>query len=201
MQSLGVSKYGLGKIKKQDWHGYAREAGALAASSTGAARVWTWVRQFRPCAFLAFYSVEAVAAQSLVSPAPIHHTETMHTSVEEFVPSVRSLPWRAVLDLRKDRRVAAFRRWLFQQSGSDSKPKANNSKAIDTLWKAFGELKVSTPKEVIKGIASNLPLPIPLNPASVAISGKAIYDAHHFNKKYDWLIFLHTLQKASSIQD
>jgi hypothetical protein len=51
--------------------------------------------------------------------------------------------------------------------------------------------------EVIKGIASNLPLLIPINPIGLTVSANAIADARRFEKKYDWLLFLHSIKKAA----
>ena len=44
-------------------------------------------------------------------------------------------------------------------------------------------------KNVVKGVASNIPLPIPVNPVSIVCTGRDILKEINFEKKYGWLYF------------
>jgi hypothetical protein len=76
-------------------------------------------------------------------------------------------------------------------SETDSSP---SQAAIDSLWDAVSELKPDIVGETIETIISNAPLPIPINPAGIALSVKQLHDAYEFSKRYEWLLFLHTLR-------
>ena len=195
-ESLGMSSYKLKKFKKENRYGYFEEARAIAVSSSGSARVWASLRQQVPCALVGFLRAEIVAAERAFATGPRTRATLFRDAVQAFVPSVRSLPWEAVFALRKDRRVSAFRSWL--SARRDSVEATDDGKrALDDLWSAIGELAVDVKTEVIKGFASNVPLPIPINPIGLALSAKAIAHARRFEKKYDWMLFLHLIKKAA----
>jgi hypothetical protein len=197
MESWGVSRRRLRQIASDDRIGYFRECNAILASATGGARAWAQLQGFTNCSLVSFLRVEQVAVDKLVSVSRVDRMEGLYRPVEVFVPSVRGLPWEAIVQLRRHRGVKTFRRWLagLQKPASIT---PNADQAIESLWNAFGELKVSTGVEVIKGIIGNIPLPIPINPASVALSAHSITRSAKFNKRNGWLTFLHAAHRASS---
>lgn len=197
-ESLRMSSYELKKLKKENWYGYVRETNALAVTSTGSARLWTILRQQVPCALVGFYRAEIIAAEHVLTTAPRTRATLFRDEVQAFVPSVRDLPWEAVFALRKDKRVSAFRSWLSAHTGLVGGTD-NSKRVLDSLWSAIDDLAVNVKTEVIKGIVSNIPLPIPVNPVGIATSVKTIGDARKFEKKYDWLLFLHSIKKAAEV--
>ena len=44
-------------------------------------------------------------------------------------------------------------------------------------------------KNIVKGVVSNIPLPIPINPVSVVCTGYDIMKEIDFDKKYGWIYF------------
>jgi hypothetical protein len=196
---LKVSPARLQELKRRDEHySYTRECNALVEMATGSARAWLHLQSRSPCSLIAFNEVEEYAMARLVGMGnhdEFRSIDSIYSPVELFVPSIGELPWTAINDLRKDGRIGSFRRWL---TSSGSKIPASKDEALEELWDAFGELRVSTGGEVVKGILGNLPLPIPVNPAGLALSGQSIVSSRRFDRRRGWLMFIHSMRSASS---
>lgn len=190
-ESFGLSRRRAKELQLRGDYGYLSDANGLA-STVGAVRAWHILQTSAPCAFLAFNKLEYTMGIETLT-ANVRSADLQFTVTETYVPSVRGLPWEAVFRLRKDRRVVAFRAWLEQRAAQD----VNTEHVINDLWRAFGELTPSTRGEVLKALASNIPMPIPVNPASVAISTRSVVRAGRFNRRNKWLIFLHAQKKES----
>jgi len=149
------------------------------------------------CALVAFNQAELLAGQQLVEAGSVATGESLRDVVKAYVPSVRNLPWDAVFARRNDKRVGAFRRWLAASSRLNETKSARIQRAADDLWSAVKDLQTDTKAKILKGLAGNMPLPLPVNPFSIALSAKAVRDAHQFEKKYDWLLFLHSMHDAT----
>ena len=76
-------------------------------------------------------------------------------------------------------------------------PKEHADRLINRLWNAVNALKLDVGSETLKALVSNLPLPIPVNPASIALAAKSIKDATSFQHDYGWLLFILASQTAT----
>ncbi|MFC7246986.1 hypothetical protein ACFQO7_31295 [Catellatospora aurea] len=195
MKTLKLSRKRLRAIENEDRYSYLREYNGVTASAFGGAAIHRRLRQYVPCALVAFYRIEQLAALTVDATDRADDAQSMYEAVEMFVPSVRDLPWAAVADLRSHRKVRNFRQWL---AGSASPGgAAGRTQAIDALWAAIDELGLSTRMEVIKGIVGAAPFPLPVNPIGLAMSGRDIVHSWRFTRSRGWLTFLHSAHKAT----
>jgi hypothetical protein len=113
--------------------------------------------------------------------------------VEYVIPSLKQLNWNELFEIRQDGRAKAFRHWI-NENKEEIDSNGLQNLIYKEFWNVLTELKPNTSANVIKATLGNIPLPIPVNPISVATGIQDIYKARAFNKKYSWLLFIHDLQ-------
>lgn len=182
-------------IRKRGVIGYAwtRAAAYKAASATGGANAWRQINHVLPCDLICFNEAANFAAINRISSDVSKVDGTVMDAIEVAIPSVTGLGWDHVFELRKNRHVDAFRGWIAEKTDPQK-----SAEIIDGLWSAFGEIIPNPSSTVLKGITSNIPLPIPINPASVAYAAQDARQAIRFQKQHSATIFFHDLWRLTS---
>jgi hypothetical protein len=149
---------------------YAKDANAVAVTSTSSAIVWTLIRPITPCALVGVTRADIIAAQRLLAGDEVSSGRLFHDRVKAFVPSIQNLSWDSILRLRGDKCLDAFRKWLW--SASSRSKRGRGTHPVDELWKAVDEIMPNLKGEVVEGFVSNVPLPLPVNPIGLILTGK-----------------------------
>jgi hypothetical protein len=181
-----VSSDGIGKLKGSESYEYIKEGNALANSGVGSVLVWTMLRSHLECAYFAFNEVEFAAADLLLC----QNERSSFRAANLLMPDAGELSWEEVFDIRERPEAISFRQWLHSRNWGNSDNKSIEEDVIGALLDVVEDCRPNVGSEILKGVASNIPFPIPVNPASLAISAKSIFDARRFRRKYDWTYFL-----------
>ena len=176
-------------------YGWTREAAYYAVAATGAANAWRQINQVFQCDLICFNEAAAYAAKSRISSEISKADSSLLDTIEIAVPSVANLGWDHVFELRENRAVDAFRIW----AGNHGDPKESRD-IIEGLWSAFSDTIPNVKGAVLKGIASNIPLPIPVNPASVAFAAQDVRRALRYRQEHAVTIFFHELWRSTTEQ-
>ncbi|MFX0172503.1 MAG: hypothetical protein ACFE9L_11330, partial [Candidatus Hodarchaeota archaeon] len=195
---LGISVYKLKKLIQQDY-GYLRtlawEGYSMLSISFGHSKLWALLQPIRPCALIAFDEIELKVSQSMFNIDKLNDVSHFTEYLNVQIPSFTELNWATLIKLRKDRRIQKFREFIWSN-------KINSQVLIQRTQKelinAFEENIPVIKKEILKGIISEIPLPLPINPLSISQTLKDLYDGLSFKRKYDWLIFLHEIEKTKN---
>jgi hypothetical protein len=127
---------------------------------------------------------------------PPEAVELFRHIAESRVPDLSLLTWERVLELRHHAFLENFRQKVTELSISF---RSNNEGAIS---EGIRELELQELRElarlvqpaprtmILKSIASNIPLPIPINPVSIGIAVKELKEAYDRKERFGWLYFL-----------
>lgn len=185
-RQMNLSLHGVRKLKHENPYGYIREGNALANTAVGSVLVWTVLRTYVQCAYFAFNPVEFAAAYLLLKS----DEGTPFRSANFLLPNAEKLPWQEVFEIRGRPEAISFRRWFRSRMAGNANSQSIEADIIGALLEIIEDLRPNIGSEILKGIASNIPLPIPINPASVTLSAKSLANAVRFKKKYSWAAFL-----------
>ncbi|WP_143273699.1 hypothetical protein [Aquimarina sp. MAR_2010_214] len=114
------------------------------------------------------------------------------------------LSWDEIIILRKSEFIKDFRLKIFDWTTDFLKTKdvekfqSDLNKFInDAKFDFIDRKKPNLKKTSILGILGNIPLPIPVNPISLANSAKEIRDDIKIKKDFDWLFFIQKAYKMT----
>jgi hypothetical protein len=179
------------KVKSS--RGWIKEAAAIAVSATGSAEGWRRVNQVYPCNILCFNEADAYAAKSRITTNASPVTSQALKKIEAAIPSSEDLGWDHVFELRKSKHILSFRDWLGSPENVEDR-----GEIIDGLWSAFGDVIENPRTTHLKGLISNLPLPLPINPASIALAARDSRKAVQFHASHGTSVFFYDLWRLTS---
>lgn len=181
---------------KSEPAGFAHEVAWAGAGLIEAIITRTTLHITEPCTYLA-EPRESRAVQQIFqeaqSPEPV---EIFRHIAENRVPDLSLLTWERVLELRHHAFLENFRQKVKELSISF---RSNNEKAINDgiqelelqdLRELARLVKPSPRTMMFKAIASNIPLPIPINPLSIGIAVKELKEVYDRKERFGWLYFL-----------
>ena len=166
---------------------------------TGAARIWAvrdWcdLNSIEPCSFLADDAEDSIARKVFQYAAP-KDVETFSSVASARIPDMSELSWGKVVELRMHPNLQAFRRHLggvqqtIEASPNVDRTALVQSLEIDALREFAVAAKPSVRMSTLKAIVGNFPMPLPINPASVAIGMADVARDVKLAKKFGWLYF------------
>lgn len=179
------------KTPGNDRYAWSREAAWHAVAATGSARAWSVLNSALQCDLVCFDEASAYAASNLERSRVSRIAPSAATNIELAIPTAEKLSWENVFELRKNKNIGSFRRWR------ESKVDWSSAEIIDGVWDAFSAIKPNVRGTVLKGIASNIPLPIPVNPASMFFAAKDAQQAIKFQREHGAMIFFHDLRMVT----
>lgn len=181
-----LKKPGVGR------YGWAKEAAWLAVAATGGANAWQKINLSLNCDIVCFDEASAYAASKYSASNVSKAEPSLVGKIELAIPSAENLSWENVFALRDNPNVHSFRTWV-EIDGTEQK----TSEILDGLWSAFEYLAPNVRGTIFKGILSNIPLPIPINPASALFAVQDTQRAIKFRREHGAMIFFHDLRKST----
>ena len=110
-----------------------------------------------------------------------------------MIPDISEYSWDEIIEIRHHKYWTQFRKKLTELSESVQDKKLRQDILEEIVQKDLVEMvqyfRPHVAKNIVKGIVSNIPLPIPINPVSVVCTGHDIVQEIDFNKKYGWMYF------------
>lgn len=176
-----------------DNYGWLRETAYAAVAATGTANAWRQINQVNPCSLICFDEATAFAAKRRIFGRISRATEAQLEELTIAIPSLEKIEWEHVYELRKNPYISNFRDWI---NGNANPRRADEVQ--QGLWSAFSDIVPKKKSTILKGIASNIPMPIPINPASLAIAANDVRNVANFQKQHGVSIFLHDLWNLTS---
>lgn len=167
-------------------------AGLIEAVAT-----WSVLHARRPCAMLADRTEARVLEGVFRISAPSSAHALFSEVMESRLPTPGNLSWERVFELRSSRFIDAFRRKISEldrlvketADGRDIRAVLDELERHDLRELALA-MKPDARSAWARALATNLPLPIPLNPLSVALSAADVKSAYDRQRRFGWLYFL-----------
>ena len=136
----------------------------------------------------------------ITKPTDPRSSFEMFREVARFrLPKLKDTPWDRILDLRHHRFLVNFRKTL---SMLQAQLKETGIKDLKELFceiekkhikELLSLLTPSVPSTIVKGIATNIPFTLPINPLGVYDAVKNVVDAKKIIDRFGWLYFLYEL--------
>lgn len=171
------------------------DANAVASGAFGSFLLWQRVRSLLPSCYLSFTPAELYAADTLSRKTANAKSTLRISPISALVPAASALTWPEVFTLRKDKRVAAFRKWLQANSARLEKTGASDTDAIMALWEAYLDVRPSLGSEILTGVLGSIP--VPGNPIGPATAIRSITRTHKHEERFGYLMFLHRMNHAT----
>lgn len=181
--------------------GFYHEVAWAGAGLIESVNLWMALNTQNNCSFLP-ESREHMILQELFSFA--NRKKPFDIFSEIFIhkiPDLSSFSWDDVVELRHHTFFSEFRRKMEDlQRILDSGDSRSVQQLVEDISRmdmerAFRSFQPSPIKSLIKTIASNFPLMIPINPISLVLNGRKIKRELDFSRKYGWLYFLFDLDR------
>ncbi|MFB0544350.1 MAG: hypothetical protein ACETVN_01435 [Asgard group archaeon] len=178
------------------YHLFLRDVAWTSHGVIEAVNVWLVLNQKNPCSFFPA-SWENLVLQELFSrvtkkkPFDIFSEIMVHK-----IPDLNSYSFDEIIELRRHPFFNEFRQKMVELYDKlNSGESQNVQELVDEISRKDMEemVRLFRPnplKTVIKAIASNVPLPIPINPVSILFSAGDVKTELKISKKYGWLYFL-----------
>jgi hypothetical protein len=160
---------------------------------------WFQINTIKPCTFLPTPRERILIDRLFSGKNQKEPLELFSTILQAKIPDFTNWTWDEVIELRKHPFINNFRRKIVELSsnlnnlsqGSSIEEIVNNvcyEEMVEFL-NAFRPSSLSKGLSIINGVASNIPLPIPVNPYGVGLSVKDSKKQFDISKKYGWLYF------------
>jgi hypothetical protein len=162
----------------------------------------TWLAlQHHGCSILAD-TVEHRVIQAVFSSATAGmQSEPFREAIASRMPSLGETPWEQIFDLRVSPFITAFRAKLAELRSAyvtgDARAAEQLMSEVERrdLRELARTVQPAPKAAILKAIVSNLPLPIPLNPASVVLSIGDVQNQFDRFERFGWLYFLLELER------
>jgi hypothetical protein len=179
---------------------FAREGAGLLESVA----LYMFLNAKGACCFLPRWR-EPLVLQELFGSAAERKPVALFSEILRYrAPDLESQPWEKIVELRYHPFLGSFRDKVNELHAKISAgDKGSISELVDEIFLADMEKMIrlfrpSTSRTIVKGIASNVPLPIPINPASVVFALQDVMKERDIKGKYGWLYFLLDLEAPRS---
>jgi hypothetical protein len=200
--SEGMTLEEFNQSLKNSWEAYEyyKEMYYSKLSVISSLLIYERINEKMPCSLTGFSSGENfVIGKCIEQNAKMRNIplDTLYQEIEYTIPSLNSLSWDEIFELRGDSRIGAFKQWI---NGNRSNIENEGLKDIvfRELWDVVGKLKPNILTNGIKATIGNIPLPIPVNPISISAEILDLYRDRQFNRKYAWLLFLYEIRSKAS---
>ena len=157
-----------------------------------AVKYWTLLNAKENCTFLPMDKEEQIL-KKLFENVPDSNYNNFNNVITAMIPDISEYSWDEIIEIRHHKYWTQFRKKLTELSESVQDKKLRQYILEEIVQKDLVEMvqyfRPHVAKNIVKGIVSNIPLPIPINPVSVVCTGHDIVQEIDFNKKYGWMYF------------
>jgi hypothetical protein len=189
-------------VSEEDY-GFQREVSWVGVGLIDTVTAWSALRSSEGCQLLATEYEQRVFHEAFGAVVPHDGFELFSEVALHEIPDFAQMSWEAVFELRHHPFLQQFRTKLFGlQQMLDSEEHRNGVDLVDEIQRHDLEeiARLARPnigRTIIKGVVSNFPLPIPINPASLGLSIKDVVTAYEQKRRFGWLYFLMDLRHLS----
>ena len=157
-----------------------------------AVKYWTLLNAKENCTFLPMDKEEQIL-KKLFENVPDSNYNNFNNVITAMIPDISEYSWDEIIEIRHHKYWTQFRKKLTELSESVQDKRLRQDILEEIVQKDLVEMvqyfRPHVAKNIVKGIVSNIPLPIPINPVSVVCTGHDIVQEIDFNKKYGWMYF------------
>jgi hypothetical protein len=189
------------KFSPKDF-GFLHETAWASAGLIDAVNVWMRLNEKSPFVFLPTLRERKVLQQIFSEATQRKPLELFSRILTCRIPDLSKYSWDKVIELRHHDFLDRFREKMVELSSELSlmHEKRGARNLIDEIFRADMEQMIKlfrpSPKlSAFEAFASNVPLPIPINPLGIIISANEIRKQRAVLRKYGWLYFLIDLPK------
>lgn len=155
-------------------------------------KYWTLLNAKESCTFLPMDEEQRLLEKVFRNTTNIEYNN-FRDIITAIIPDISEYSWEEIIELRHHNYWEQFRKKLTQLSVSFEDKKLIQDTLDEIVRKDLIEMaqffRPHVTKNIVKGVISNIPLPIPINPLSVMCSGYDILKEIDFDKKYGWIYF------------
>lgn len=185
----------------------AHETAWVTAGIIDTFSAWSALYSQKPCSLLATDLEKEVMSQVFAQADKPTDVECFSDIMQHLAPDLTATEWQRVLELRNSRFLEQFRRKMveLQRCVQIDDSRKTSEILIEMERRDLEEIarlsRPAPPTTILKAVLSNLPLPIPINPASVGLGIKEAMDAYNRAERFGWLYFLLDLRAGKGRAD
>ena len=155
-------------------------------------KYWTLLNAKENCTFLPMDMEQQILGKVFSSKTDIEYSN-FSDIITAIIPDISEYSWDEIIEIRHHNYWTQFRKKLTELSANIEDKKLGKDILEEIVRKDLVEMvqyfRPQVTKNIVKGVASNIPLPIPINPMSVVCTGYDIKKEIDFDKKYGWIYF------------
>lgn len=155
-------------------------------------KYWTLLNAKEKCTFLTM-DVEKQMLEKIFGSTTYAEYNNFKEIITATIPDISEYTWDEIIDIRNHKYWEQFRNKITELSENHEDKKIRQDILEEIVRKDLIEMvqyfRPQVNKNIVKGVISNIPLPIPINPLSVASTGYDLIKEIDFEKKYGWLYF------------
>lgn len=163
-----------------------------SAGITTSVKYWMLLNAKNNCTFLPMKSEQQIL-KKLFNYEADNGFNNFNNVITSIIPDISEYSWDEIIELRHHNYWSQFRKKLSELNLVVSDKKLASEIVEEIVHKDLVEMAIhvrpNVGKNTVKGIISNIPLPIPINPLSVVCTGCDIIKEIDFEKKYGWIYF------------
>lgn len=156
-------------------------------------KYWTLLNAKENCTFLPMDMEQQMLGKVFGSMADMKYSNFSDIIITAIIPDISEYSWNEIMEIRHHNYWAQFRKKITELSESIGDKKLGQDILEEIVRKDLIEMaqhfRPQVTKNIVKGVVSNIPLPIPINPVSVVCTGYDIMKEIDFDKKYGWIYF------------
>lgn len=155
-------------------------------------KYWTLLNAKENCTFLPMDLEQQMLGKVFGSTTDMNYGN-FSDIITAIIPDISEYSWDEIIEIRHHSYWSQFRKKLTDLSESAGDTKLEQELLEEIVRRDLAEMaqhfRPQVAKNIVKGIMSNIPLPIPINPVSVVCTGHDIMKEIDFDKKYGWIYF------------
>lgn len=157
-----------------------------------AVKYWTLLNAKESCIFLPM-DMEQQMIKRLFEKTSDKKFENFSEIITAIIPDISGYSWDEIIEIRHHDYWTLFRKKITELSNEIEDQKLSQEIFEEIVKKDLIEMaqhfRPNVSSNIVKGVVSNIPLPIPVNPISILCTGADIKKEIDFDKKYGWIYF------------
>lgn len=154
------------------------------------------LRSKMDCTFLSGTTEDRVLRKILHKPPQKSEFDVFQEFTSTMLPDITNWSWDKTMEIRNNPDIISFREKITSiWHALDSRDVVRATNILMELFysdleKFFTKYRPDPSSTLLKGVLSNIPLPIPVNPFSVYFGAQDAARAYQASREYGWLYFI-----------
>lgn len=162
------------------------------AAITRTVKYWMLLNAKERCTFLPL-KLEREMLQKIFNTGVSEGFANFTNIMTGIIPDISEYSWNEIIELRNHHYWEQFRKKISALNSDRLDSMTAHEVFNEVVYKDLVEmaknLRPTVKSNIVKGVISNIPLPIPFNPVSLICTGSDIIKEIDFEKRYGWLYF------------